>query len=90
MFYQKRINVLKLLPSHTATRSITKRPKRFLSLGKKGLEPLTLRLSGVYSYLLSYLPICEKRCHPWTHCLEDLVSAVLHHELKRLDRLYIT
>lgn len=26
-------------------------------LGKKGLEPLTLRLSGAYSYLLSYLPL---------------------------------
>ena len=25
-------------------------------VGKKGLEPLTLRLSGAYSYLLSYLP----------------------------------
>lgn len=25
-------------------------------MGKKGLEPLTLRLSGTYSYLLSYLP----------------------------------
>jgi|694.fasta_scaffold134174_2 hypothetical protein len=25
-------------------------------MGKKGLEPPTLRLSGVYSYHLSYLP----------------------------------
>lgn len=25
-------------------------------LGKKGLEPLSLRLSGAYSYQLSYLP----------------------------------
>lgn len=25
-------------------------------MGKKGFEPLTLRLSGVYSYQLSYLP----------------------------------
>ena len=29
--------------------------KRY-TMGKKGLEPLTLRLSGTYSYLLSYLP----------------------------------
>ena len=27
-----------------------------LLLGKEGLEPPTLRLSSVYSYLLSYLP----------------------------------
>ena len=26
-------------------------------LGKGGLEPPTLRLSGVYSYQLSYLPL---------------------------------
>ena len=26
-------------------------------MGKKGLEPLTLRLSGAYSCLLSYLPL---------------------------------
>ena len=25
-------------------------------MGRKGLEPLTLRLSGVYSYQLSYSP----------------------------------
>ena len=25
-------------------------------MSKKGFEPLTLRLSGVYSYQLSYLP----------------------------------
>ncbi len=25
-------------------------------MGKKGLEPLTLRLSGTYSHQLSYLP----------------------------------
>ena len=30
-------------------------------LGKKGLEPLTLRLSGAYSYLLSYLPVCKSK-----------------------------
>lgn len=27
------------------------------NLGKKGLEPLTLRLSSVYSNQLSYLPL---------------------------------
>jgi hypothetical protein len=26
-------------------------------MGKKGFEPPTLRLSGVYSYQLSYLPL---------------------------------
>ena len=26
------------------------------TMGKRGFEPLTLRLSGVYSYQLSYLP----------------------------------
>jgi hypothetical protein len=29
-------------------------------MGKKGLEPPTLRLSGVYSYHLSYLPEKEE------------------------------
>lgn len=33
------------------------RDKKALLLGKKGLEPLTLRLSGVYSNQLSYLPL---------------------------------
>ena len=30
-------------------------------MGKKGLEPLTLRLSGVYSYQLSYMPTLKTR-----------------------------
>jgi hypothetical protein len=30
--------------------------KKVITMGKKGLEPPTLRLSGVYSYHLSYLP----------------------------------
>ena len=29
----------------------------WISVGKKGLEPLTLRLSGAYSNQLSYLPL---------------------------------
>ena len=36
-------------------------------MSKKGLEPLTLRLSGAYSYLLSYLPLLEMQSFTSLH-----------------------
>ena len=36
--------------------STNSKSDKSLLVSKRGLEPLTLRLSGAYSYLLSYLP----------------------------------
>ena len=43
-------------------------------LGKKGLEPLTLRLSGVYSNLLSYMP----HPHPSMQSIETTPVRAVH------------
>ena len=47
-------------------------------LGKKGLEPLTLRLSGAYSYLLSYLPLAVNRGYI-CYFLTNQKFPILHH-----------
>ena len=63
-------------PSHRTIRVAV------LVMGKKGLEPLTLRLSGAYSCLLSYLPLDGHGHH--YHELGNLAKPLLMHSLMML------